>query len=138
MYEIVKSVITSGRYVLSEMLKKIDTLWVQGDLRDDQHTELIQLARDHADPVMSVDLLRAIEALDKRVTALEQGGAPTPEPDPSEPHATEEFPAYDKNHGYVTGEKCTHQGKRYICNLPDHTSVCWFSPSAYPDYWQAV
>lgn len=35
MYEIIKSVIQSGRYELTDMLTKIDTLWVQGSLTDD-------------------------------------------------------------------------------------------------------
>lgn len=36
MYEIIKSVIQSGRYVLADMLTKIDTLWVQSGLTDDE------------------------------------------------------------------------------------------------------
>ena len=39
MYEIVKNVIFSGRYDLSALLCKIDTLWVQGDLTDEQTDE---------------------------------------------------------------------------------------------------
>lgn len=33
MYEIVKNVITSGQYELTDMLKKIDTLWLQGGVK---------------------------------------------------------------------------------------------------------
>lgn len=36
MYEIVKNVIMSKRYELNDMLKKIDTLWVQGDITEEQ------------------------------------------------------------------------------------------------------
>lgn len=36
MYDTIKDVINSGRYELNDMLHKIDTLWVQGDLDDDQ------------------------------------------------------------------------------------------------------
>ena len=35
MYEIVKNVIESGQYELTDMLKKIDTIWFQGTLDDD-------------------------------------------------------------------------------------------------------
>ncbi len=50
MYEIIKAVIESGRYELSDMLTKIDTLWIQDDIADDQKTELVALARQHATP----------------------------------------------------------------------------------------
>ena len=49
MYEIVKNVIESGQYELTDMLKKIDTIWLQGTLDDDQRTELIELARSRAE-----------------------------------------------------------------------------------------
>ena len=32
MHDTIKDVINSGRYELNDMLHKIDTLWVQGDL----------------------------------------------------------------------------------------------------------
>ena len=40
MYEIFKNVINSKRYNLDDMLKKIDTLWVQGDITEEQKKEL--------------------------------------------------------------------------------------------------
>lgn len=40
MYEIVKSIIESGRYELADMLRKIDTLWVQNELTEEQKKEL--------------------------------------------------------------------------------------------------
>lgn len=48
MYEIVKNVIASGRYELADMMKKIDTLWVQGDISDSQKAELEKLATENA------------------------------------------------------------------------------------------
>lgn len=45
MYEIVKNVIESKRYELNDMIKKIDTLWIQGDLTEEQKNELTELAR---------------------------------------------------------------------------------------------
>ena len=40
-------------YELTDMLIKIDTLWVQGSLMEQQRTELISLARQNADPAAS-------------------------------------------------------------------------------------
>ena len=43
MYDIVKNVIISGDFRLSDMQTKIDTLWVQGDLTEDERNELIAI-----------------------------------------------------------------------------------------------
>ena len=48
MYEIFKNVINSKRYNLDDMLKKIDTLWVQGDITEEQKKELVTLAQTNA------------------------------------------------------------------------------------------
>ena len=50
MYEIVKNVIMPGNFKLEDMSKKIDTLWVQGDLTEEQRTELIALMKEHLNP----------------------------------------------------------------------------------------
>lgn len=79
MYDTIKDVINSGRYELNDMLHKIDTLWVQGDLDDDQRDELVGLARENATPEQTyapiqeqIDQAFAqIKALVDRVAALE-------------------------------------------------------------------
>ena len=43
MYEIFKNVINSKRYNLDDMLKKIDTFWVQGDITEEQKNELVNV-----------------------------------------------------------------------------------------------
>ena len=43
MYQIIEAVIQSKRYELNDILKKIDTIWVQGDLTDAQREELVEL-----------------------------------------------------------------------------------------------
>lgn len=134
MYEICKNVILVGRYELSVMLRKIDTLWLQGQLSDQQKTELEQLARDHADPVMSVNVLKQLEDHETRLRAIEEAlksGQPAPGP-------TEEYPEYQLHHAYRTGDKVTFEGKHYICKLPEHTTETTWSPKDYPPYWQAV
>lgn len=50
MYEIIKQVILSGDYELSDMLNKIKKNCVRGDITDEQETELIALAREKATP----------------------------------------------------------------------------------------
>lgn len=129
MYGICKNVILSGRYELSAMLRKLDTLWLQSQISDEQKTELEQLAREHADPAMSVDLLQRIEDHETRLKALEAGNAgPQPEGMP---------PEYRDGMSARNGELYLWQGKTYRCIAPAGQPCVW-SPGAYPAYWQAV
>ena len=146
MYEVFKSVITSGNYELSDMLTKIDTIWIQGRITDEQMTELINLARQNADPEQSyaplenqvnalfnnvLELSSKVIDLESRVTTLE-GGEPEPEPEP------EEYPEYVQPTGahdaYNTGDKITYNGKKYVCKM----NGCVWTPDAYPAGWQKV
>lgn len=87
MYEIIKQVIMSGSFKLADMQKKIDTLWVQGDLSEEQRMELIALMKEHLNPETETpeqaelykQILEKYTNLEERVTKLENGGA-APEP----------------------------------------------------------
>lgn len=139
MYEIILSVIDTGNFELADILHKIDTLWLQGDIDDGQRTELINAAREKADPSSSyaplqeqVDKLADdLAALAARVTALEGGGA--------EP--VDEYPAYVQPTGahdaYHNGDKVTYNGMKYTCIAPEGVACVW-NPDTYPAYWQAV
>lgn len=141
MYEIIKSVINAQQYELSAMLKKIDTIWVQGGITDDQRAELITLARDKADPANSyaplqeqiTNLYALLDALTSRVTVLESGdsGGSEPEPEPAD-----EWPEYVQPTGahdaYKTGDKVTYNGKHYICKMDG----CVWDPDTYPAGWE--
>lgn len=131
MYEIIKSVIQSGRYELTDILTKIDTLWVQSSLSDDERTELTDLARSGADPSRGVDVLAKLSDLDKRVAALERARATDPEPG-------EEYLEYIPGKWYYKDDKITYNnGSKYICTAPEGV-VCVWSPDEYPAYWQLV
>jgi len=135
MYEVTKNVIQSGSYELTDILAKIDTLWLQGGLTDEERQELIQLARGKADPAHSYAPLQAqIDALAARVATLEGKVDPV---DPDAP--ADEWPEYVQPTGahdaYHTGDKVTYNGARYICTAPEGVAVVW-SPNAYPDYWE--
>ena len=41
MYKILKNVITSGNYELTGVLKKIDTIWAQDDITDEEKSEYV-------------------------------------------------------------------------------------------------
>lgn len=148
MYNIIKTVIESKRYELTDMLNKIDTMWVQDELTDAERLELIELARDNANPSDSYAPLREqvetlfeemktvkqeVAELKDKVTKLEGGTVEPPE--------TEEYPNYVQPTGahdaYHKDDKITFDSKKYICIAPDGVAVVW-SPSEYPAYWQLV
>ena len=151
MYQIIKDVINSGRYELRDMLGKIDTIWVQGDLTDEQRAELVELAQANADPAQgyaplqeqlnqALDRVTALETtatdLARRVAALESGEDPEPAPEP------EEWPAWYAWDGvgrvpWQTGSKCTHNGVKYISHVDNNV---WEPGAAgvYDNIWEAV
>ena len=146
MYEIIKNVITAGRYELADMLHKIDTIWLQGGITDEERQELIGLARTNASPENSyasiqkqvdnlyanmAELVAALKDITGHVTALEGGSTEEPAP--------EEYPAWKQPTGahdaYNTGDKMTYtDGKRYICQMDG----CVWGPDVYPDGWAVV
>lgn len=142
MYAIIKSVINSGNYELTDMLSKIDTMWVQGSITDEQREELTSLARDKATPEATyaplqeqVDALAVrIDALTQRVAALEDGG--TAGDTPTTP--VDEWPEFVQPTGahdaYKVGDKITYNGHRYICKMDG----CVWTPDAYPAGWEEV
>lgn len=127
----------SGSYELADMLKKIDTKWMEGALTDEQRTELIELARTNAEPENTyaplqeqIDLIAAdVKKLQEKVAKLEGGGT-GPE---------EEYPAWVQPTGahdaYNTGDKMTYtDGKKYICKMDG----CVWGPDVYPQGWELV
>lgn len=132
MYEVIKNVIESKRYELSDILTKIDTIWLQGSITDEQKAELVNMARENANVQNSMDILAKLEELDKRVKALEDAQASTDK----EPTDTT-YPEYEVGKWYYKGDKVTFEGKVYECIAPEG-QVCTWSPSEYPAYWEEV
>lgn len=128
MYNIIKTVLNSGGYDLTAILKKIDALWAQGKLTDAEYEELNSIARGGAKPENSIDIFRKLEELEKRVIALESGESKK---------ETEEYPEYEIGKWYYKGDKVIFEGKNYICIAPEGT-VCVWSPKDYPAYWEVT
>lgn len=125
MYSIIKNVITAGEYELSDMLKKIDTVWVQGDITDSERAELIQLAQQNANTRNSYDILAKLEELDRRLTQMET--------DAETPGST--YPPYVAGKWYYAGDRAAYAGGNYVCIAPEGV-VCVWNPEEYPQYWQ--
>jgi len=142
MYTITKYVIESGNYELSDMLKKLDTLWVQGSITDAEHEELMALAREKANVQNSMDVIAKLEELDKRVKALEDAKTNSGTSDSEEETENIEptaltYPEYTAGKWYYAGDKVTFDGKVYECIAPEGV-VCVWSPSEYAAYWKEV
>ena len=142
MYTITKNVIESGNYELSDMLKKLDTLWVQGSITDAEREELMALAREKANVQNSMDVIAKLEELDKRVKALEDAekNSDTSESEeetetvkPTEPT----YPEYTVGKWYYAGDKVSFDGKVYECIAPEGV-VCVWSPAEYAAYWEEL
>lgn len=137
MYEVTKNVIQTGSFELNDILAKIDTLWLQGSLTDEERLDLVNMARAKADPSHSYAPLQAqIDALAARVAVLEGKVEPAGPDTPAE-----EYPAYIQPTGahdaYHNGDKVTYNGTRYVCIAPEGVAVVW-APDVYPAYWQEV
>lgn len=146
MYEIIKAVIESGRFELADMIKKIDTMWLQGGLMDDQRTELVELARGNADPANSyagvrqqldalfakqADLAKEVAWIKDEIASL-QGGTVDPAPEPDEwPEYVQPTGAHD---AYKMGDRVSYKGNHYICKM----AGCVWAPDVYPAAWDAA
>lgn len=135
MYNVLKNVISAKRYELSDMLKKIDTLWVQGSISDEQRTSLIQDAQNNARTENSIDVLNKLYELERRVTALEKLNV-TDEPTEGK-NETVTYPEYEVGKWYVNGDSVSFEGNNYICIAPEGATCVW-SPADYPVYWELI
>lgn len=140
MYSIIKEVIEKGSYELVDILNKINKLWVENNLTEEERDELVNLARTNANPNNSYaentiqigNLWEYYQQLDIRLSKLEdgQGGI--------EPPLEEEWVEFVQPTGshdaYKTGNRIMFQGKKYICKMDN----CVWNPLVYPSAWELV
>ena len=141
MYDIIKNVIQSRDYELRDMLYKINKMYIERYITEEQKSELDELARTNANAVNSYAPLQEqidntntrIDNLEDRVSKLEK-----PEEEPSEPSEKDEYPEFVQPTGahdaYKIGDKITYNNKKYICKLDN----CVWNPDEYPAGWEEV
>lgn len=135
MYDVLKNVIHSKRYDLADILTKIDTLWVQGSIAEEQRLSLISDAQSNAMVENSIDVLKSLYELNKRVTELEKqlaelkNGSDIPTDE-----ETTTYPPYEVGKWYENGDIISFDGVNKKCIAPLET-VCVWSPTEYPAYW---
>ena len=128
MQKIIEKVIETKNFELSDMLRKIDTLWVQGSINEETRKMLSDKARNNATLDKSFDILSKLEELDKRLKALENKGTEETE---------ETYEEFVSGKWYYNGNKITFEGKNYVCIAPENATCVW-NPTDYPAYWEEV
>ena len=141
MYEVIKNAINNTDFELASTIQKIDTLWIESKITDEQRAELIELARERANPENSYAPLQEqidsiyteIDRIKNRIDTLEGKEEPTEPEDP-----VEEYPEYVQPTGahnaYNIGDKITYNNKKYICKIDN----CVWNPDVYPQGWEEV
>lgn len=142
MYKLTKDVLETGKFELTDILKKIDTFWLKGNITEEQRNELYELAQSKAKPENSADLLAKVVELEKRVQTLEaritaNDSTNEETPEEGEEVVTDEYPEFVVGKWYYEGDKTTFEGAKYVCVAPEGT-VCVWSPKDYPTYWEVV
>lgn len=137
MFDLIKEVINSKDYKLEDMLYKINKMYIESYITEQEKTELDNLARENADPVNSYaplqkqvdNLYIKISNLEDRVKLLEKT---------EEPGEEEEYPEFIQPTGahdcYNMGDKIFYNGKKYICKIDG----CVWAPDAYPSAWEEI
>ena len=139
MYEVIKNVINNTGYKLEEILHKINVMYIEAMITEEQKAELEGLARQNANPENSYapiqeqidNIYIEINKIKAEIKEL-KGGQETEEPE------QEEYPEYVQPMGahdaYKIGDKVTYNGKKYICKLDN----CVWNPDTYPSGWEEV
>lgn len=68
--QIIRNYISSGNYVLESVEGRINTLWVEGKLSDEERAELLSLAADHAKDVFQTDVLERLAKVEQDIYEL--------------------------------------------------------------------
>lgn len=146
MYSVIKDIIENGKYQLVDINNKINKLWLEYQLTDEERDELIELANSNTNvDNEKPELQRQLDALsdyvkntlEPRIQALEEGQK-------VEPPVEEKYPEwipYDSvvNLGYDFGAKVTHNGFKWE-NMLEGTKNVWEPGAVGIDerYWKKV
>lgn len=138
MFDLIKQVIESKDYKLEDMLYKINKMYIEEFITEQEKTELDNLARENADPVNSYasiqeqinNIYLEIDKIKETINELKG----TEEPGPDEEEYKEFVQPTGAHDAYNIGDKIIYNGKKYICKQDN----CVWSPEVYPSAWEEV
>lgn len=73
-FEIYKTVISTGEYRISDMEERIETVYAQGKITAEERAELLSLASDKARDTLQIDVVAKLADLESRISVLESAG----------------------------------------------------------------
>lgn len=138
MFSTFQTIINAGGYDLADLTQRIKTMYVMGELTEDEMKQLLEQAQANAKPEDSyaplADRVKAIEEwetnIEKRLSKLEiDSSTVTEEPADEWPEYMQPTGAHD---AYHVGDKITYNGKHYTCLMDG----CVWTPDAYPQGWR--
>ena len=139
MFETVQTIINGGGYDLTDLSRRIKTLYALGELSEDEMTQLLDSAAANANQdAMLPDVVERVGALETRFAAVEErvgrleaGGV---EPGDHE-QPVDEWPEWvrpvSKDTQYRKGDQVTFNGQHYVCEKnnvsasPEEDSKSW-------------
>ena len=138
MFNLIKQVIESKDYKLEDMLYKINKMYLESYLTDQEKEELDNLARTNANPINSyAPLQEQIDNMYIKISNLENRIAILGNSEPTE-LGEDEYKEFVQPTGahdaYNAGKKIIYKGKKYICKIDG----CVWAPDAYPSAWEEV
>ena len=144
MFDNIKNLIKTKGFELKDMLKKINIVWLESMITDEEMKELKELARQNAVAENSYaplqeqinNIYSEMEAMKAEIKKLKGETGEVTEPE--QPVETDEYPEFVQPTGahdaYKIGDKITYNGKKYICKLDN----CVWAPDVYPAGWEEV
>ena len=153
MYEIIKAAIEPGAFVVSDITQKINTLWVESKLTDEERQELSEMMIDYINPSTQAPELKelylqlrvGLGAVEEEMCTLkaevaELKGIGETEPGPGPETAIPKWKPWDGiSTDYQTGAVVKHKGK-YYKNVLEGMQNTWEPGSAGVDerYWKKI
>lgn len=129
MINAIKNVIQNKDYKLEELLYKINKMYIESRITEQEKEELDNLARANAKAENNYDIQKQIDELRARVEALEGN---------TQEETTEEYQEFKQPTGahdsYNIDDKIIFNNKKYICKLDN----CVWSPDTYPQAWEEI
>lgn len=145
MFEIIKNIIENGIFRVNDLTNKIDTLWAESKLSDEERNQLVQMMTDHLNPDSEAPELKELyERLEARVNVLEEKVKKLKGEEPGGgEEGTVTVPAWEPWDGisdkYKYGAVVTHNGK-YFLDVLQGMQNTWEPESAGVDerYWKEI
>lgn len=141
MFETFQTIINAGGYDLADLTERIKTMYVMGELTEEEMKQLLESAQANAKPddsyIPLADRVKAIEewetTIDERLSKLESGLSTDPG---GSGETADGWPEYKQPTGahdaYHVGDKITYNGKHYTCVM----GGCVWTPDVYPQGWR--